>query len=121
MEEFVLHNLENITLKEYHTFYLVEPKSRLDLSFSENFFKEIINFITSNPKNIILDMQEVPYISSSGIKAILKLKQYLDVRGYKISLYHLLPEVKKIIYVSELYNILPIFETLEDSIEYLKK
>ncbi len=121
MEEFILHNLENVTLKEYPNYYLLEPKARLDLSFSENFFIETINFITSNPKNIILNMKEVPYISSSGIKAILKLKQYLDVRGYKISLYHLLPEVQKIIHISELSNLLPIFDTLEQSIEYLKK
>ncbi|MFN3605402.1 MAG: STAS domain-containing protein [Leptonema sp. (in: bacteria)] len=121
MEDFVLYNLENVLIKEFKEYWLIEPKTRLDLSFSDNFFNDTLNIITSNPKSVIINLVEVPYISSSGIKSILKLKQFLDIRGYKVALYNLLPEVKKVIHISELHHLLPIFENLEDSILFIKQ
>lgn len=121
MEDFSLYNFDNIQIKEYNEYWLIEPKSRLDLTFSDSFFQQTIDLISANLKNLIINMEEVPYISSSGIKSILKLKQFLEMRGYKLVLMNILPEVKKIIQISELYNLLPIFNDLESCLNYFKK
>ena len=59
---------------------IIFPKGRIDSSTAPNFEKEIFNIVEKNPdsKKLILDFSNVNYISSAGLRVILKLKQAFD-------------------------------------------
>lgn len=100
-------------------FWIIEPKMRLDLSFADSFYNKLISHISHDPAHILLNMKSVPYISSSGIRVLLKLKQYLDMRGYKLGIVNLNEEARKIFYISELQLIIPIFQSEHEAFENL--
>ncbi|MBR4202434.1 MAG: STAS domain-containing protein [Candidatus Methanomethylophilaceae archaeon] len=66
------HSLENGTL----TFYL---EGELNSSNSEDAEKEIDQIMQSNEfKSIVLDMKDLRYTSSAGLRIIVRLKQQCD-------------------------------------------
>lgn len=117
------HNFEDneFIIKKENQFWLVEPKVRLDLSYAENFFSKLMDHLQTEINHVLIDMSSVPYISSSGIKILLKIKNFLEIRGYKIVLFSLSKEVHKIIHISELHHLLPIFNNYEDAIDFINK
>lgn len=112
---------DHLTLKKENQYWIVEPKIRLDLASAESFYSNLMKYIQVDLGHILIDMSCVPYISSSGIKVLLKIKNFLEIRGYKIILISLSKEVNKIIHISELQNLFPIFNTFEEALEYLKQ
>ncbi|MCS7206077.1 MAG: STAS domain-containing protein [Leptospiraceae bacterium] len=116
-------DFSNELFKAYRlqNFLIVEPHIRLDLSFADNFYNQLIEHLTSEPSNVIIDMKYVPYVSSSGIKMFLKMKRYLDARGYQFGVCNLSKEVYKILHISELQNLIPIFQDLNEAMEYLNR
>ncbi len=109
-----------LIVKKDQNIWIIEPKIRLDLSFSDHFYNQVLEFLQKDPNHIILNMIEVPYISSSGIKVLLKLKNFLEMRGYKLALFNLSKEVQKIIHISELHHLFPIFLNFEDCIKFIQ-
>ncbi len=120
MSEVESFQWEEGNLQKFSDFWLIQPKVRLDITFADRFFSKVNDLIGIQPAHVIIDMRYVPYISSSGIKAILSLKRFLNMRGYKISLIHLTEETKKIIIISEIENLLPIFVDQGEALEYFK-
>ncbi len=112
---------DELIIKKENQYWIVEPKIRMDLSYAENFFTHLMEHLKNDINHVLIDMSSVPYISSSGIKVLLKIKNFLEIRGYKIVLYSLSKEVHKIIHISELHHLLPIFNTFDEVIEYLNK
>ena len=56
---------------------VVFPKGRIDSSTASDVEKEIFDIVEKNPgfKKLILDFSEVEYISSAGLRSILRIKQ----------------------------------------------
>jgi anti-anti-sigma factor len=121
MDEQSFKNDEILSVQKKENIWIIEPHVRLDLSYSENFFHKVMEILHSEPSHLLIDMMQVPYISSSGIKILLKIKNFLEIRGYKFALINLTKEVNKIIHISELHHLLPIFYTENEAITFIKK
>jgi anti-anti-sigma factor len=72
------------------------------------------------PKDILLDMSELRYISSAGLRGVLVVAKELDKKGKKFILYGLNEQVRNIFNISGFYQILPLFDNLESATQYLK-
>ncbi|MBW7856798.1 MAG: STAS domain-containing protein [Leptonema sp. (in: Bacteria)] len=88
----------------------IQPLTRLDLTYSEDFLKEATNFLTNKPANTIIDLSLVPYMSSSGVKSILNLQQLLRPHRYQVILCNLTSTVQKLVELSELVHVFIIAE-----------
>ncbi|GIX43435.1 MAG: hypothetical protein KatS3mg129_3168 [Leptospiraceae bacterium] len=119
MNEESSFNNDIVLVTKKENLLIIEPKVRLDLSFAEHFYNKVMEILQSEPSHLLINMQEVPYISSSGIKTLLKIKNYLEMRGYKIALYQLTKEVNKIIHISELHHLLPLFHSESEAMNYI--
>ena len=63
----------------------------------------------------ILDMSDVPYVSSVGLRAIMMGAKESKAAGGKLAVIALQPVVKEIFEISRFHFIVPIFTTLEDA------
>lgn len=77
--------------------------------------------LAEKPNLIVLDMAEVSYLSSAGIRVILKTKKALSAYAGKLVFMNLQPQVKK---VFEIVNALPsmrVFKDLKEMDVYLDR
>ena len=77
--------------------------------------------LEERPTVIVLDMAEVNYLSSAGIRVILKTKKMLTAYNGKLVFMNLQPQIKK---VFEIINALPsmrVFKDLHEMDDYLDR
>jgi anti-anti-sigma factor len=74
--------------------------------------------MTASPRmSIIVDMSDVPYMSSIGIRALLMNGKAVSGRGGKFTLLSPQDDVKNVLEVSGIDQILNICDSLDDAIE----
>jgi anti-sigma B factor antagonist len=100
--------------------FVVSAYGSLDTNTHEILEKKI-DYLLSNgaAKVITLDMKEIEYISSMGVRVILKTKKELARRGGNFLIANVQPQIKR---VFEIINALPslqIFSSLEELDDYL--
>ncbi|MDX1957303.1 MAG: STAS domain-containing protein [Leptospiraceae bacterium] len=95
--------MEQNTTKDYSYFQVEESKLSLiihpkDSSFQQDFEKELIFLITTIyfgvKANIILDMQNIKYLSLSSIVFFANLARELELRNRKLSLLNSPPSLQ---------------------------
>ena len=70
----------NIEIKENEMFTKVIIKGRLDTSTS-SFFEEEMSKAMENIKDLVLDFAELEYVSSAGLRVILKAQKIMNTQG----------------------------------------
>ena len=99
---------------------LVRPMDRLDRLAAPAFEK----LLTENIKDdtmVVIDFESVTYISGAGIRCALKTGEELKRRDGGIALSSMLPEIREVFRRSGLDNMIPIHETVEESVRVLKQ
>jgi anti-anti-sigma factor len=99
--------------------YVFYPSGALN-SNTFPIFEEKINLILKeSPTLLVFDLDELNYLSSAGIRVILKARDALKKNNGKITFMNLQPQIKK---VFDIINALPsmqIFKSIEELDEYL--
>jgi len=99
--------------------YVVSPVGSLDGHTYPAFEDEINQILDTSPTLIALDLKHLDYISSAGIRVILKTQKELKKKNGKIVFMKLQPQIKK---VFEIINAIPsmkIFSSIQELDEYL--
>lgn len=71
-------------------------------------------------RNLILDLNQVGFIDSSGLSSILLAKRMCNDAGGVLALCNLNNQVQSLIRISQLEDVLNIFPSLEDAGEFVK-
>ena len=108
MTEPVEFKTDRLQLNYQDNVWQIQPLTRLDLTFSDEFMRDVNHYMAENPSDAVCNMSKVPYMSSSGIKALLNIQHFLKLRRFQFVLFGLTPEVKKIIELSELSHVFTI-------------
>ncbi len=95
--------------ERYTVLKLLEDK--LDTRISPQLKSEFINLNTLGIKNIILNLEDVNYVDSSGLSAILTANRICSGADGLLALCHLNQHVDKLIKISHLENVLNILPT----------
>lgn len=95
--------------EKYTSLKLVDEK--LDSRISPDLKSEFINLQTAGTKNLILNLEEVKYVDSSGLSAILTANRLFSAAGGVLVLAHINPHVEKLIKISHLDTVLNILPT----------
>jgi len=91
-------------------FLVVHMTGRLDITTSADFEKEYAN---STEDKIVLDMANLIYISSSGIRVILKLARECKVKGGAVALCAPQSQVMEVFEIAGLDTCFQIHKTME--------
>jgi anti-anti-sigma factor len=89
-------------------------------SFNYKQAQEDIVALLDNGSNLVLDMSNCKYISSSGLRVLLYSKKVSASKGLTFSLVSVKPEVKEIMGITGFDNFFDIYATMEECIEKTK-
>ena len=64
-------------------------------------------------RHLVLDMERMPFMDSSGIGVVLGRYRLLCLRGGSVALMHLTPQVRRIYDLSGMAQIIPVIEEKE--------
>ncbi len=98
---------------------IISVKGRLDGTSASDFEKQLMDWINAGHSRFIIDLGELDYISSAGLRGILSGSLELKTKGGKLILCALKGPVKEVIDISGFNLIIPICETLNAAIEML--
>ena len=99
--------------------FIISPVGTIDINTYGILENKVDQILQASPKVMVFDMKEVEYISSAGVRVMLKAKKALKKHKGKLILMNLQPHIKK---VFEIINALPsqqIFSSIEELDRYL--
>jgi anti-anti-sigma factor len=101
--------------------FVVSSEGSLDTNTYSILEKKVDSILEGSPKVIIFDMEYLNYISSMGVRVVLKARKALEKYGGNLVLLNLKPHVRK---VFDIINALPseqVFASVEEMDQYLDR
>jgi anti-sigma B factor antagonist len=90
---------------------------RLDSNTSQGFEKKIFQAIDDGSKSMIIDFKDLDYISSAGLRVILKATKALKREEGKMMLCDMQDYVKEVFEIAGFDSFLPIVGTKDDALQ----
>ncbi len=100
---------------------IIEIGGKLEDSHSQEFIDYIDEIISAGSSYLIIDMNSLDYISSSGLGAISAKHISLSIRGGKLILTQMKPNIEKVFQITRILRIIPNYPTLKDALEDLER
>src|SRR5713226_1868550 len=98
-----------ITQRETNGIYLLALKGRLIMGQeSSGLLTMIDNLLASGATRMVVNLEQVNYVDSAGIGALIEMHRKTKARGGSLKLCHLGPNLRQAL---EMARLLPIFET----------
>jgi anti-anti-sigma factor len=98
-----------ITQRDMNGIYLLALKGRLALGEeSSGLLAMIDNLLASGATRIVINLEQVNYVDSAGLGALIEMHRKTKAKGGSLKLCHLGPKLKQAL---EMARLLPIFET----------
>lgn len=109
------------TTEEIPGIFIIKLNGSLDSNSSGSLETETDSLVERKPNAIIFDFEHLDYISSAGVRVVLKTKKSLKGISSNLMMINLQPQIKK---VFEIINALPsmqVFASVQELDEYLDK
>ncbi|MFN3603312.1 MAG: STAS domain-containing protein [Leptonema sp. (in: bacteria)] len=96
---------------------IVYLKGRIDVHMSNLVENFLMSLIEQNPtQDLILNLGEVEYMSSSGLRVFVSIMRYLKEKNKNLKLSNLSIAVKRVFEVVELMDMFDIYEDEQDAL-----
>jgi stage II sporulation protein AA (anti-sigma F factor antagonist) len=89
---------------DHHT--SVEIREKIDREINKN-----------QIKNLIFDFEKLNFMDSSGIGVIIGRYKYIQKLNGKVYIANLVPQVERVITISGLHKIVPVFNNVQDALK----
>lgn len=99
--------------------YIVYPEGSLNSDTAPGFERELDDVIARQPRLIVLDLEQLSYISSAGVRVLLKAKKEMTAIGGKVSFMHLQPPIRKVFDIINALPSLSVFASVREMDDYL--
>jgi len=107
-----------VTVKIKNDNLIVKVVGELDLVVAKEFRETVDKMLMDRPvKNLILDFSKVSFIDSSGLGAILGRYKLVQQKEGKMSILGVTPAVYRILELSGIMRIIPIFKPEDTTLE----
>ena len=90
---------------------------RLDSNTSQGFEKKLFQAISDGSKSMVVDFSDLDYISSAGLRVILKATKAIKREDGRIMLCAMQDYVKEVFEIAGFDSFLPIVATMEDALK----
>ena len=95
-------------IREHET--IIKLSGAIDTPVAQSFMSAVEDCRKDNPRKIVFDFADVPYISSSGLGILLKAKKITDGKGGQVLIKH---PSETIIGILDTVGFLPLFTIQE--------
>jgi anti-sigma B factor antagonist len=107
----------DITETKHDEYSIFKLNGRLDSNTATGFEQKLFESIENGTQRLILDFQDLDYISSAGLRVILKATKNLKTSEGKLVLCAMQDYVKEVFEISGFDSFLPIEATLDDAVK----
>ena len=94
-------NIE-VQFDEKENMWIVFPKGEIDIYTSPKLKEKVLNAFDSNPRDILIDGDNLDYVDSTGLGALIYILKKLKDNNYKIYLSNIKPNILKLFHITEL-------------------
>lgn len=105
-----------ITQQKNGNINIIKIKGRLDASTAGKLEESLSEYSGQERVRVLVDCQELDYISSAGLRVLLASAKELKKQNGKICLSALNPNVKQVFEISGFTSIFPIYESTKDAL-----
>lgn len=98
---------------------VVSPIGSIDAGTFKVFDEKMDDILKQKPDVIIFDMEFADYLSSSGIRVLLKTKKALKQTDGRMVFMNLQPQIKKVFDILKAIPTLKVFASIEELDNYL--
>lgn len=105
-----------ITDSEVSGTLVAHPSGKLDTLSAKSFETHLQNHVENGVGPVLVDMKDVDYVSSFGLRSILIIAKRLAPFGRKLILFDLNPSVHDVLRVSGFLKIVTVTETLDEAL-----
>lgn len=92
----------NISFNEIENMWIFAPEGELDIFSSPNFKEKVVNAFESRNSDIIIDLEKLEYVDSTGLGALISILRRLKESNNKIYIDNIKPNIKKLFLITEL-------------------
>ena len=96
---------------------LVQVSGRLDANSSPELEKELVTLLESGEKDFLIDLAELDYISSVGLRVLLMAAKKAKASNGKVALNSLRDHVLEVFEIAGFTAIFPIYSSREEALE----
>jgi anti-anti-sigma factor len=108
--------MEIQTRKESKT-TIISVKGRIDAVTAPRLEKNLFDLIAQGETALLLNLQELDYISSAGLRSILSAAKQLKAKSGELFIAGLQGSVRDVFQMSGFYTIFRIFELVEEALQ----
>ena len=98
---------------------VIGVKGRLDAETATCFEDHCSTLINEGRRRVVLDLGELSYVSSAGLRAILAIAKRLKQGGGGLAVASLTPMVSEVFAIAGFDRLLPVAPTIEDAVKAL--
>ena len=109
----------DIKIEKLGKHVLVRLSGRLDITQSDEVESTLSKDVQSGEGDMIINLGQVSYISSSGIRIFVGMVRELGRQGRKLKLCNITAPVKKVFDVVELLDLFEVYNSEEEAVKSL--
>ena len=99
--------------------FVVTCDGSLDTNTYSILENEIDRILPQDPDAVVFDMKRLKYISSMGIRVVLKTNKAVKRTGGVVHLMHLQPQIRKVFEIIQALPSLKVFTSIQEMDQYL--
>ena len=97
--------------------HIIALQGQVNSSNAATVETEVLSVVTQGAKNVLLNMTELSYISSAGLRVVLVLAKRLKQAGGKLVIYGMQPHVREVFDISGFLAILNVAGSRAEALE----
>lgn len=109
-----------LKIRKNESIYIVDVIGEMDLYNSYKLKELFMKMLEKKIEKFIINMEEVEYIDSSGIGALIYITSTIKKMNLHLAIIHIHGSVKKVIELTKLSGFFPIHTSLEEAIKDMK-
>lgn len=109
-----------LKIRKNDDIYIVDVDGEMDLYNSYKLKELIMKMLDKKIEKFIINLENVEYIDSSGIGAIIYICSTIKKMNLKLQIANIHGSVKKVIELTKLMGYFPISDTIEDAVSTIK-
>ena len=98
---------------------LVTVVGKLDTTTSPQFDEDVAPALTSGASVTVLDLADLTYISSAGLRSVFKARKAMESKGGSLLLVNVQPQVQKVFEIVKAMPVQTVFRSVVELDQYL--
>ncbi len=100
---------------------ILRPQGRLDGDTSPELAEEAMGLIEQGSRKLLLDLKDLYYISSAGLRAALAVAKRMAEAGGRLAVCSANPEVAEVFDISGFVTVIDMYQTADAATQRLKE